>query len=431
MEEVTKYKNYSEFKERLDKNLEQQAAGFVEAGYLLKVARDTNILTESGYKTVAEFAQAEYGFTKDIVSRYIGINDRFSKNGYSEQLDDRFKGFGFSKLAEMLSLPDNVIEEIEPTLTRAQIQDIKREVKEEEKISDIEVMLEPKEKEFENEMYAFMYYYLEDKEEIFKLLSSATSYKRQFEILAPNETALLIARIPGKGRMMLKLTGVDHDVILSNVRSGEKRAYDAKYLEVVIATSVFQKTYSVEYPHSAKKEEVAPVQPNLKTKNEGNGSKISENEKNEVAKTKPEYIEVPEEISTKEIIHTGVRTEQTEEQKYNAEQNRIDRETKKILEERQDEEKMAKLPSEQPKVMHEIKIASVYYDDVAEGRKTFELRKNDRDYKIGDELVMKEYKDGEETGREINAMIDYILEDYTGLTEGYCILGIHAYFMNI
>lgn len=416
--EITKYQNYKEFKERLDKNLEQQAAGFVEAGYLLKVARDTNILAESGYKTVAEFAQAEYGFTKDLVSRYIGINDKFSRNGYSEELDDKYKGFGFSKLAEMLSLPDSIIEEISPTLTRAQIQEVKKEVKEEEKISDIEVLMEER-KEFENEVYAFMYYYLEDKKEIFDKLSSATSRVRQFEILAPNGSALLIARIPGTGKMMMKITDSEHDVVITNVRTGDKKAYAASYIEVVIATSVFQRTYSIEYPNSGK-EEVAPVQP----KSEDNNLEAEENSTNN------EPVIVPEEITTSQIIHSGIRTEQTEEQKYNAEQNLIDKNTKKILEEREDEEKMATLPSERPQTIHRIKIASIYYNDVSSGNKSFELRKNDRDYKVGDRLEMSEYKDGEPTGRVLDAEIVYILEDYKGLEDGYCILGIELIFGN-
>ena len=416
--EITKYQNYKEFKERLDKNLEQQAAGFVEAGYLLKVARDTNILAESGYKTVAEFAQAEYGFTKDLVSRYIGINDKFSRDGYSEELDDKYKGFGFSKLAEMLSLPDSIIEEISPTLTRAQIQEVKKEVKEEEKISDIEVLMEER-KEFENEVYAFMYYYLEGKKEIFDKLSSATSRVRQFEILAPNGSALLIARIPGTGKMMMKITDSEHDVVLTNVRTGDKKAYAASYIEVVIATSVFQRTYSVEYPNS-EKEEVAPVQP----KSEDNNLEAQENSTNN------EPVIVPEEITTSQIIHGAIRTEQTEEQKYNTEQNRIDRDTKKILDEREDEEKMATLPSERPQTIHRIKIASIDYNDVSSGDKSFELRKNDRDYKVGDRLEMSEYKDGEPTGRVLDAEIVYILEDYKGLEDGYCILGIELIFGN-
>lgn len=119
--------------------------------------------------------------------------------------------------------------------------------------------------------------------------------------------------------------------------------------------------------------------------------------------------------------------EKTEEQRYSEEQDRIDRETKKKLEEREHEEKLdAALSDNKPDhKIHEIKIAAMYYEDVVRGKKSFELRKNDG-YKQGDKLIMLEFKDGKHTGRIINADVTYMLEDYTGLAEGYCILGIQV-----
>lgn len=119
--------------------------------------------------------------------------------------------------------------------------------------------------------------------------------------------------------------------------------------------------------------------------------------------------------------------EKTDEQRYSEEQDRIDRETKKKLAEREHEEKLdAALSENKPDhKIHEIKIAAMYYEDVISGKKSFELRKNDG-YKQGDKLIMLEFKDGKHTGRIINADIVYMLEDYTGLAEGYCILGIRV-----
>ena len=52
MEELMYEKSYQEYKAELDNVLEKTAEGFVRIGYLLKVARDTNVLAESGYSTV-------------------------------------------------------------------------------------------------------------------------------------------------------------------------------------------------------------------------------------------------------------------------------------------------------------------------------------------------------------------------------------------
>ncbi|CAK7048066.1 MAG: hypothetical protein BACD_02360 [Bacteroides rodentium] len=120
------------------------------------------------------------------------------------------------------------------------------------------------------------------------------------------------------------------------------------------------------------------------------------------------------------------KAQKTEEQRYSEEQDRIDRETKRKLQEREQAEKMENLPSAGQKeaATHEIKLASMYYDDVASGKKTFELRKNDRNYKVGDKLHLLEFAAGRHTGRTISADIVYMLEEYTGLAEDYCILGI-------
>lgn len=116
--------------------------------------------------------------------------------------------------------------------------------------------------------------------------------------------------------------------------------------------------------------------------------------------------------------------EKTEEERYSEEQDAIDRETAKKLREKADEEKMQQLPSQQEKKVHDVKLGTTFFDDVKTGRKTFELRKNDRRYKEGDTIVLHEYKDGTTTGRTITKKIVYMLEDFTGLEDGYCILGL-------
>lgn len=116
--------------------------------------------------------------------------------------------------------------------------------------------------------------------------------------------------------------------------------------------------------------------------------------------------------------------EKTEEERYSEEQDAIDRETAKKLREKADEEKMQQLPSQQEKKVHDVKLGTTFFDDVKTGRKTFELQKNDRGYKEGDTIVLHEYKDGAMTGRTITKKIVYMLEDFTGLEDGYCILGL-------
>nr|WP_315022932.1 DUF3850 domain-containing protein [uncultured Aminipila sp.] len=72
------------------------------------------------------------------------------------------------------------------------------------------------------------------------------------------------------------------------------------------------------------------------------------------------------------------------------------------------------------KKKHELKIYKKYFDVIVEGDKSFEIRKNDRDFHVGDIVILKEWDNIVYSGREIHATIKYILkDDFVGLTDGY------------
>ncbi len=83
--------------------------------------------------------------------------------------------------------------------------------------------------------------------------------------------------------------------------------------------------------------------------------------------------------------------------------------------------------------LHELKILHPYLIDVSLGTKTFELRKNDRDYQVGDLIRFIDISVGY-TNNDIEPYIDentlyritYVLKDVEkyGLDKDYCILAI-------
>lgn len=413
MENQIQITNYTQYKTELDKQLRETAEGFVRIGYLLKLARDTDILNGSGYANVNEFAKKEYNLDKSMVSRFININDRFAEDGNSQYLKEQYRGFGYAKLAIMLQLPDEINEELTPDFSKAEIQAIKDEVDAEGKISDIENLLDGEaHAELENNLHKALYQLLEDMPELylklheclndFEHMGDDRGYIKIFEILAPDGEKVYSIRIQGIGRIMMFLNENAECVTLTNVRSGEKEQFQKKdlsyYIDCIItsehdtAEKEWEATYGKEFP---KKEEVAPVQPKKE-------SKVQK------APEKPKQA-------------AGVKTE---EQKYSEQQAKIDRETKKKLQEMEDAKKMEVLPSERPKPIHQIKLGKTFFADAAAGIKTFTLRKNDRNYQVGDILEKQEYDNGEYTGRALRQEVVYKLEDYTGLADGYCILGV-------
>ena len=76
------------------------------------------------------------------------------------------------------------------------------------------------------------------------------------------------------------------------------------------------------------------------------------------------------------------------------------------------------------KKIHIIKILEPFFDAVTSGEKTFEIRKNDRDYQVGDtvEMLEKPVSNDNLTGRKVIAEITYIT-DY-GQKDDYVVFSI-------
>lgn len=312
MEELRNIENYEQFKQALDTELANQAAGFVRTGYLLKKARDTDILAASGYSTVAEFAKAEYGLSKDIVSRYIAINDRYSEGGYSDRLQDKYEGYGVAKLQDMLTLPIEVVDLISPEMTRKEIAEVKAEVREEEAISPVEVAIEGEDVQQADMDLSqkAIFQYAKDNPEIFKKL---LKWKKDGDseelesILAPSGIAVLASRPQGIGKVFTSFKGEGQPVDILAVRSNEKQTlsmdeYATKVREVFAPVADMPDAYEKIFG-------VVPVQPeNVTEKSE------TVSEKPESVPKEPENVEKTEcEVLSGEVVDN--EPEETHEEK--------------------------------------------------------------------------------------------------------------------
>ena len=224
---------YMEFKGELDYELNRAANGFVRIGYLLRKARDTDILKDSPYTNVNDFAKAEYGLDTSQVSRFININDKFARPDDPEQLKDEYKGYGVAKLGLMLTLPGPIAEELSPEMSKADIQKVKEEYEAEQKITPIEVMVEEQDEDAcDMPLLEHILYIVGEaepvmmaallKEEGFTLKPEP---RKEMEILAPAGQKMYIARVPGLGKYSLNIKGMSATAI--NMRDGSKEQFDA------------------------------------------------------------------------------------------------------------------------------------------------------------------------------------------------------------
>ena len=118
--------DWIQMKQKIKQELLGVKQSFVRIGYALRKIEDQKLYERDGYKSIAEFAQAEYGLGPSITSRFININREYSIDGYSEHLRPEYADLGRSQLEEMLKLPDSDRQMIQPETSREDIRELKR-----------------------------------------------------------------------------------------------------------------------------------------------------------------------------------------------------------------------------------------------------------------------------------------------------------------
>nr|DAZ16312.1 MAG TPA: Protein of unknown function (DUF3102) [Caudoviricetes sp.] len=113
-------------KKLLSSNIKNMSRSFIAAGYYMKYIRDRELFRDGGYNSIWEFAEDQYGIKKSAASRWMAMNDKFSKDGNSPILDDKYKDFNKSQLQEMLYLTDEQMEEAEPEMSAKEIRAIRK-----------------------------------------------------------------------------------------------------------------------------------------------------------------------------------------------------------------------------------------------------------------------------------------------------------------
>lgn len=297
---MTPSTTYEDFKTELDTELSKSAEGFVRIGYLLKLARDTEVLA-GRYSSVTEFAQAEYGIDKTTVSRWMRINDKFSEGGYSDQLLEQYRGFGYAKLSLMLQIPDAINETLTPAYSKADIQQIKEDVDTEKQVSDIEVMIDEMEHpQTDDHLLAFL-----------KAIDMPDKWDDEnytaIELLAPHRDGYVSARVPGVGKLGMTIMDGKDEVTLTNIRTGEYWKYpsaevNSTFLEVV---KLYKKrsgnTSSVKNEQKKKQKKEKSAQKPSKTTQKA-VSRVQKTEKKAVAPVQPEKASVEVDATVEPVL---------------------------------------------------------------------------------------------------------------------------------
>lgn len=292
--------------------------GAVELGYQLKVARDTGVLQESGYSSMGEFARAEYGLRPDQTTRYMQLNDKYSEDGYSRRLKEKYTGIGKTILMEMLTLPDIISDEITENFSKEDVRALSAELKEENEITDLEVMMEETDRaqeELPSILEQTAYQLGKEQPQIYAELFEAlyiNESQAAAEILAPDEEKIYSLRIPGTGRVLLSLKLSEQQVRLINVRSQEKADFTWQQLEKALRNLMdftigpeesWEKRYGEKFPKEEPKE----------TKPEKKQPKVQKAQKPQKKPEKPKAVFGKVDNCVDKSQKTAVEQKETEE----------------------------------------------------------------------------------------------------------------------
>lgn len=292
--------------------------GAVELGYQLKVARDTGVLQESGYSSMGEFARAEYGLRPDQTTRYMQLNDKYSEDGYSRRLKEKYTGIGKTILMEMLTLPDIISDEVTENFSKEDVRALSAELKEENEITDLEVMMEETDRaqeELPSILEQTAYQLGKEQPQIYAGLFEAlyiNESQAAAEILAPDEEKIYSLRIPGTGRVLLSLKLSEQQVRLINIRSQEKEEFTWQQLEKALRNLMdftigpeesWEKRYGEKFPKEEPKE----------TKPEKKQPKVQKAKKPQKKPEKPKTVLGKVDNSVDKNQKTAVEQKETEE----------------------------------------------------------------------------------------------------------------------
>ena len=207
-------------------------------------------------------------------------------------------------------------EEITESFSKEDVRTLNSEIKEENMITDLEVMMEETDQKqeelpsiLEKTVYQLGKDYPETYIELFEALEIDDS-QGAAEILAPNEEKIYSLRIPGIGRMLLSLKLSEQEIRLINVRSQEKEDFIWQQLERALrnlmdftknAKESWEKQYGEKLPekeHLEDKPEKKPARVQKAKKPEKKKPDQVEKVDNSVDKSQETAVEEKEELRT-------------------------------------------------------------------------------------------------------------------------------------
>lgn len=459
--------DYQDIKQAVKQSMTRAVVSFVEIGFYLKKIKNEKLYLQDGYKDIWEAAENEFGLKRKQAWSFMNINDKYSVDGNSTELLPQYEGFSKSTLTEMLTLPDSDYELITENTRVEDIRELKQAEQEQEKVEEqvpgqtsiMDMMPEAVPEQ--------------DKKPQMEELTVADAIKRVFrpkELRAclnnlcslytdSHELEYWVEDFNPSGNRMEKVMPYfiffykyQDGVKVKNIVTQEITSYTyLEFCELVrkifgsigAMADYWNKEYGQLEADELKKnadseEKEEQKNKEIVSKKEENKNIVSEKpvtlnknadseELDEDKKTDIEGKEIkePDKQESSGVQNTEVRQEEgkiAEEASNEVQDGEV---LRGEVEEAAVEKPVGDIAQNEVKY---LKVLEKYIDDIRSGKKQFTIRKNDKDYRVGQIYTLRIVKlvSGIETiltDYSTRIRITYILDDFEGLEPGYIAMG--------
>lgn len=101
------------------------ASNYVAIGFFLRKAKEQKLYLSGGYDSIHDMALDKFGMSRQTTNHAMNVNKKFSKDGNSPMLEEKYHEYGKSQLQEMLYLTDAQLENVKPDMTVKEIRKVK------------------------------------------------------------------------------------------------------------------------------------------------------------------------------------------------------------------------------------------------------------------------------------------------------------------
>lgn len=118
--------SYEDAKDLIKESLANTVSSFIVAGYWLKYIRDQKAYEKEGYFSLWEMAEKEFGLKESEASRAMGMNDKYSVDGNTPVMLEKYIGYNKSQLQEMLTMTEQQLEKATADMKVQELRQLKK-----------------------------------------------------------------------------------------------------------------------------------------------------------------------------------------------------------------------------------------------------------------------------------------------------------------